>query len=69
MLGSRSALDWILERYQVKTDKASGIMNDPDDWSREHEQPRYIVDLISHIVALSLATNRIVDSLPALGLD
>ncbi|MFJ5694575.1 type ISP restriction/modification enzyme [Arthrobacter sp. NPDC093125] len=68
MLGSRSALDWIIERYQVKTDKTSGIVNDPNDWSREHEQPRYIIDLIGRIVALSLETNRIVDALPELGL-
>ncbi|MHA7289551.1 DEAD/DEAH box helicase [Arthrobacter sp. MDT3-24] len=69
MLGSRSALDWIIERYQVKTDKASGIVNDPNDWSREHAQPRYILDLIGRIVTLSLETNRIVDALPELGLD
>ncbi|RAM37258.1 DEAD/DEAH box helicase [Arthrobacter globiformis] len=69
MLGSRSAVDWILERYQVKTDKASGIVNDPNDWSREHKQPRYIIELIGRIVALSLETNRIVESLPELGLD
>lgn len=68
MLGSRSAVDWIIERYQVKTDKASGIVNDPNDWSREHKQPRYIIDLIGRIVRLSLETNRIVDSLPDLGL-
>lgn len=69
MLGSRSAVDWIIERYQVKTDKASGIVNDPNDWSREHGQPRYIIDLIGRVVALSVATNRIVDGLPGLGLD
>ena len=32
MLGSRSALAWIIDRYQVKKDKASGIVNDPNDW-------------------------------------
>ncbi len=69
MLGSRSALDWILERYQVKTDKASGIVNDPNDWSREHEQPRYICDLIGRIITVSLETVRIVDGLPELGLE
>ncbi len=69
MLGSRSGLDWILERYQVKTDKPSGIVNDPNDWSREHEQPRYIIDLIGRIVTVSLETMRIVDGLPELGLD
>jgi len=69
MLGSRSALDWILERYQVKSDKASGIVNDPNDWSREHNQPRYIIDLIGRIVTVSLETMRIVDDLPELGLS
>jgi len=69
MLGSRSGLDWILERYQVKTDKASGIVNDPNDWSREHGQPRYIIDLIGRIVALSMTTNRIIDSLPDLEIN
>lgn len=69
MLGSRSALDWIVERYQVKTDKASSIVNDPNDWGREHEQPRYIIDLIGRIVTVSLETMRIVDSLPELRID
>ncbi|MCC3291257.1 type ISP restriction/modification enzyme [Arthrobacter sp. zg-Y1110] len=69
MLGSRSAVDWILERYQAKTDKASGIVNDPNDWSREHQQPRYIIDLIGRIVTVSIETNRIVDALPSLGVD
>jgi predicted helicase len=67
MLGSRSALDWVLERYQVKADKASGIVNDPNDWSREHQQPRYIIDLIGRIVTVSLETNRIIEDLPGLG--
>ena len=39
MLGSRSAIEWIIDRYQVKTDKASGIVNDPNDWSREVSGP------------------------------
>ncbi len=69
MLGSRSGLDWIIERYQIKTDKASGIVNDPNDWSREHSEPRYIIDLIGRIVTVSLETNRIVDALPDLGLE
>ncbi|MGW9402784.1 DEAD/DEAH box helicase [Arthrobacter sp. NPDC055585] len=67
MLGSRSAIDWILERYQIKTDKASGIVNDPNDWSREHQQPRYIIDLLGRIVTLSLETMKIVRGLPDLG--
>lgn len=66
MLGSRSAIEWIMDRYQVKTDKASGIVNDPNDWSREVEDPRYIVDLLARVVTVSLETMKIVDALPSL---
>jgi predicted helicase len=68
MLGSRSALDWILERYQVKTDKASGIVNDPNDWAEEQGNSRYILDLIARITTVSVETMRIVSSLPPLAL-
>jgi predicted helicase len=66
MLGSRSAIEWIIDRYQVRTDKASGIVNDPNDWSREVKDPRYILDLLARIVTVSLETMDIVDELPAL---
>ncbi|MQA34092.1 DEAD/DEAH box helicase [Modestobacter roseus] len=65
-LGSRSAIEWIIDRYWVKTDKASGIVNDPNDWSREIGDPRYIVDLLARIVTVSVETVRLVDSLPPL---
>ncbi|WP_026533726.1 type ISP restriction/modification enzyme [Arthrobacter sp. H14] len=66
MLGSRSAIEWIMERYQVKTDKASGIVNDPNDWCDEMGDPRYIVDLVKRIVAVSVETMKIVNALPPL---
>ena len=66
MLGSRSAVEWIIDRYQVKTDKASGIINDPNDWARDVEDPRYIVDLLARIVTVSLRTVEIVEALPSL---
>jgi predicted helicase len=69
MLGSRSAVDWILERYQVKTDKASGIVNDPNDWTREHGHPRYIIDLLGRIVTVSIETMNIVDGLPHMAIE
>ncbi len=65
-LGSRSALGWALERYQVKTDKASGIVNDPNDWGREHGEPLYIFDLVRRIVRVSMETVAIVHALPPL---
>ena len=63
MLGSRSALAWIIDRYQVKTDKASGIVNDPNDWCDEHDDPTYILDLIKKVTTVSIETMKIVDSL------
>ena len=63
LLGSRTALEWILERYQVKTDPASGIVNDPNDWCDEHDDPTYIVDLIKKITTVSVETVALVEQL------
>lgn len=63
MLGSRSALAWIIDRYQVKTDKASGIVNDPNDWCDEHDDPHYIVDLLAKVTTVAVQTMKIVDGL------
>ena len=65
MLGSRSALAWIIDRYQVKIDKASGIVNDPNDWCDEHDDPTYIVELIKRVTTVAVETMKIVDSLGA----
>lgn len=69
MLGSRSALEWLIDRYQVKNDKASGIVNDPNDWAREHNDPRYIIDLVKRVTRVSVETMRIVKTLPELPLN
>ncbi len=63
MLGPRSALSWIIDRYQVRTDKPSGITNDPNDWCDEHDDPKYIVDLIAKVTTVAVETMKIVDSL------
>ncbi|MFI0411831.1 DEAD/DEAH box helicase [Actinomadura sp. 3N508] len=62
-LGARSAIEWVIDRYQIKIDKNSGITNDPNDWS---DDPRYIIDLLKRIVTVSLETTKIVDALPPL---
>jgi predicted helicase len=66
MLGPRSAIEWIMDRYCVKSDRSSGIVNDPNDWSREVSNPRHIFDLLARIVTVSIETMKIVDSLPPL---
>ncbi len=68
-LGSRSALDWLVDRYQVKIDKKSGIVNDPNDWCAEQGNPRYILDLIKRVTTVSVKTVEIVRNLPYLRFD
>jgi len=63
VVNGKPAIEWIMERYRVTTDKESGIKNDPNAWS---EEPRYIVDLVKRIVRVSVESARIVKSLPPL---
>ena len=67
-LGSRSAVAWVMESNRVRTDKSSGIVNDPNDWAAEHDDPTYILDLVGRVVAVSMRTLDIVEGLPALDL-
>ena len=69
IVNGKSAIEWVMERYAVTIDKASQIKNDPNDWSKEHEQPRYILDLLLSIIILSCQTVNIVNSLPQLKLN
>lgn len=55
-LGNRSALDWIIDQYQVSTDKRSGITNDPN----RADDPEYIVRLIGQVITVSLETVKLV---------
>jgi predicted helicase len=63
IVNGKSALEWIMDRYQFTRDKDSQITNDPNDWS---DDPRYIIDLVKRIVRVSLETMKIVNALPAL---
>jgi predicted helicase len=61
-LGNRSALEWIVDQYQVSTDKRSGITNDPN----REDDPEYIKRLIGQVIYVSLETVKAVKSLPEL---
>ena len=67
-LGSRSALDWLVDRYEVKTDSKSGIINDPNDWAKEFDDARYILDLVRRVTTVSVRTVEIMKSLPKMPL-
>ncbi|MCH8568980.1 MAG: DEAD/DEAH box helicase family protein [Balneolales bacterium] len=64
VVNGKSAIEWIMERYQLKTDKASGITNNPNDWAKEVGNPRYILDLLLSVIRVSVETVEIVEGLP-----
>ncbi len=66
VVNGKSALEWVMERYQVKTDKDTHILNDCNAWALEHHKPRYILDLILSLVNVSLQTLEVIDGLPGL---
>ncbi|MDO4252233.1 MAG: DEAD/DEAH box helicase family protein [Rothia sp. (in: high G+C Gram-positive bacteria)] len=66
LMGNKSAIEWIIDRYQVRLDKASQITNDPNDYSRELGNPRYILDLLKRIITVSLETQKLIATLPKL---
>jgi predicted helicase len=63
IVNGKSAIEWIMERYQITKDKDSGITNNPNHWS---DDPHYIIDLVKRIVRVSIETVKIVESLPEL---
>jgi predicted helicase len=60
-LGNRSALEWVIDQYQVTEDKHSGIRSDPN----RPDDPEYIVRLVGQVIRVSLETVKLVNSLPA----
>jgi len=66
VVNGRSAIEWIIDRYQVRTDPASEIVNDPNDWAKEVNNPRYILDLLLSVINVSVQTVDIVNNLPNL---
>ena len=69
VVNGKSAIEWVMERYVVKTDPASQITNDPNDWCREHDDPKYIYNLLLRLITVSLETMKIVRALPKLKLE
>ncbi|AFK68634.1 MAG: DEAD/DEAH box helicase [Pseudomonas putida] len=67
VVNGKAALDWVMERQAVRTDKASGIVNDANDWATETMgNPKYPLELFQRVVTVSLETQKIVKGLPKL---
>lgn len=64
-VGNRSALEWVIDQYQISTDNRSGIINDPN----REDDPEYIVRLIGQVISVSLETVRLVRELSTLAIQ
>lgn len=64
VVNGKSAIEWIMERYQITTHKASGIVNNPNDWATENNDPKYILNLLLSVINISIQTVEIVKGLP-----
>lgn len=61
VVNGRSAIEWIIDQYQIKTDKKSGITDDPNDYS---DDEKYIFNLLLRIINISVQTIDLINSLP-----
>lgn len=67
VVNGKPALDWVIDRQCVKTDKASGIVNDANNWATETmHNPKYPLELFLRVITVSLETMKIVRALPKL---
>lgn len=70
VVNGKPALEWVMERQVVKTDKASGIVNDANRYAVETVgNPAYPLELFRRVITVSLETMKIVRSLPKLDID
>jgi len=61
VVGGKPAIEWIIDQYQVKTDKKSGITDDPNEFS---DDPKYILNLLLSVITVSMRTLELIDELP-----
>ena len=62
VVNGRTPLEWYIDRYRIKKDKESGILNDPNGWFAD---PRDLVAAIKRIVHVSVESTRIIEGLPS----
>ncbi|WP_235971962.1 type ISP restriction/modification enzyme [Aquariibacter albus] len=67
VVNGKPAIEWVMDRQVVKTDKDSGIVNDANDWAVETVgNPRYPLELLLRVITVSVETMKIVRALPPL---
>lgn len=67
VVSGKPAIEWVMDRQTVTTDKDSGIVKDANAWAAETVgEARYPLSLLLRVVKVSLETMKIVRSLPPL---
>lgn len=61
VVNGRPAIEWIIDQYKVKTDKKSGITDDPNEFS---DDPKYILNLLLSVITVSMRTLELIEELP-----
>ncbi|QYA46063.1 DEAD/DEAH box helicase (plasmid) [Macrococcoides bohemicum] len=61
IVNGRPAIDWIIDQYQIKTDKKTGITDNPNEFSKD---PKYILNLLLSVITVSMKTIELIDELP-----
>ena len=69
VVNGKSAIEWIMERYAITTDSKSGIINDPNDWAKEQDDEKYILNLLLRIINVSVKSVKIIKSLPKVSFE
>ena len=70
VVNGKPAIEWVIERQSVKTDKNSGIVNDANDWAIDTMgNAKYPLELLQRVITVSLETMKIVNNLPMLDID
>jgi len=64
IINGKSAIEWVMERYQIQIDKDSDIKNDPNEYCNENEDTKYILNLLKKVISLSVQSVKIINSLP-----
>ena len=66
IINGKSAIEWIMEQYQIKTDKKTNITDDPNDYSKD---PKYIFNLLLRVINMSIQTVALINQLPSLEIE
>ena len=70
VVNGKPAIEWVMERQAVKVDKASGIVNDANDWAVETmHNPRYPLELLLRVITVSVETMQIINALPKMDIS